>query len=104
MKQEKAEPAPQANIPADGIPVHRKMDTTVRDLKAHVMHKMGQLPYAAKSFGLSEETVLKLRELIQEELNYLNTLPEDVTLGEIIDGYLEREVMIRGMVEGDDNR
>lgn len=79
------------------------MDMVVRDLKAHLEWKMGLLPDLAKNFHLGDEAVAGLRAHLQEEFDYLSTLPEEITLKEVMGNHFKKGAELRKMVTGKDD-
>ena len=62
----------------------RSMDGVVEDLIAHVENNLKHLPMRAKEFLLSQDSIDYLSATLQEELQFLNTLPKDMTIEELI--------------------
>jgi len=79
----------------------RELNQTVRDLKAHVQWKLDALPRLAKERNLSNKTIASLQSELQAELDYLSTVPNGVTLKEVMESHFERGAKVRGMITGE---
>lgn len=82
------------------VPQHRQMDTVVVDLKAHIEWKMEQLPELAKNFHLGADAIAGLRQHLQDELDYLSTVPDETTLRDVMGHYFTKGAEFRKMVTG----
>lgn len=79
---------------------HRELDDAVEILIAHVEWKMEELPRLADEFGLSEDAVAGLKENLQREIDFLNSLPLDATLGSILANHFDSGRQFREGVTG----
>jgi hypothetical protein len=70
-------------------PQDRRMDGVVEDLIAHVENNLMHLPMRAKEFLLSQESVDYLRITLEEELQFLKTLPKDMAIRELIENHMQ---------------
>jgi len=69
---------------------HRTLDMDVSVLIDHVKMRMYLLPRLASKYHLSEKAIGALRTHLQEELDYLDTLPPGIVLEDVINTHLER--------------
>jgi hypothetical protein len=58
------------------------------------------LPELAQRFNLSSENVDGLKALLQDEIDYLKSLPDDVTLREVMEKHFEKGAQFREGVTG----
>lgn len=79
---------------------HRKIDSFVKDLVAHVQFKIDRLPELAQRFNLSPETINELRQNLEAEKLVLEQLPPDAKLGEVLDQHLAKGKEFREKVTG----
>lgn len=81
-------------------PQGRELNQTVAALRAHVQCKIRSLPQLSRRFSLSAESVATLEQHLTEELNYLGTLPESVTLNEVLNSHFDNMKKTGAMVMG----
>lgn len=79
---------------------HRELGDTVSILKSHIEYKIGELPRLAKEFKLNEATVEGLREHLRSELDYLNDLPSETSLEQILQNHFDQGAITRERITG----
>ncbi|MEK7194436.1 MAG: hypothetical protein AAB660_01995 [Patescibacteria group bacterium] len=81
-------------------PEHRDLTMPVRDLIAHVQFKMDALPELAQRFHLGEEAVAGLQAHLQSEIDYLQNLPQEATMRDIMGNHFAKGAQFRERVTG----
>ena len=81
-------------------PQGRELSQTIAAVKAHVQWKIDSLPQLSRQFGLDTEAVADLEHHLTAELDYLGTLPQGITLGEVMKSHFESVEQVGQMVMG----
>jgi hypothetical protein len=76
----------------------RKLDQTIESLRNHIQWKINRLPQLAQERHFSPESIEALRRGSQEELDYLETVPGNITLGELMENYVRGEARTEDLV------
>jgi hypothetical protein len=74
---------------------YRRFDQDVEILLSHLLFNLERLPELTKRYKLSPESHELLQTHLQKEIEYLTTLPDNVTLKEIIDNHFEQGKLFR---------
>lgn len=82
-------------------PQGRELSQTIVALRAHVQWKIDSLPQLSRQFGLGAEAVADLEHHLTAELDYLGTLPQGITLGEVMKSHFESVERVGHMVMGE---